>query len=981
MLRILLAFTVIPMMTTVSQAQVRSGVAFLKMLPGARMQSMASGYTGGLDEVHAMYANPAAAGFMREFQWSASYTTWIADVSNASFVIGKKFPTSFGRTTNVSFGLIYSGVPEFDSSDDAVPKASASDMLASLSIGQPLPVVPDLLSIGVNLKMLRSTLEQFHATSMIFDAGVMFRSPKFTLNSTLLPEGRFSAGVAITQMGKAVVYDMVGTPLPRNLRVGAGFYAGEHHGFQVRLLTDYFRVKHEPDVVTLGAEINWRNRFAINGGYNFNSDLMSPFSFGMSVQLDDIQVPSKMALPGQNKALRLDVTTLNEGEFFSRTYQGSVSHYAIGPEFFEFAEPAQDDSVHYTTSVMLKWDPSNDPDLFDNISYTVLLDQDSTKLEKLISTYDERGAQVLLNELITASLDLKEKLNNTALDIGRMQAGDYYWAVIAMDTDKHIRFAETNHQRIAHFYIPLPDIEIREIAFDYSSWITEDAYQGEIKIAIHNRGKVDAVNFDLAVDDSISAFFDMINGEAKPRTEKQQLLFRTMPILKAGVTDTLCIPWYTHILGEHKIQVIADVNNSVLELDKVNNYLSNRFYTIPKGHFITADTANVLVMSQVSIDMPIITDICFEENSTLVEREYLHKTTFDPPLYTLASRMAGKPFLTIEIQGFADSYSEDATVELANRRAQAVKDSLVRFGVSGSQISIKNGRVLTLGQIPRREPDADWVLEERRYVEITAEKEIQAALFQPIRHVDAEEIYKPLVFHSTIKFVVPVRQTTVELDNTREHEQYIVQSFENKQQLVTWKLVTSQQQSWLNTSAEYSLQLDDTFGRVFRTKPGQTFLAKTIFNREHRFAFPLQFAHTEPAYQFFWSRVLTQAKTLLNDKRFKMQFTGHACAIGSEKTNQRLSARRARRFHQGFVDYVEGRHTDGELDFLQRLAKAEGFGESTPLAIKRLDGTTILIGDNNSAIGRKLNRRIELVFSANIEMDGKKQHDGDSGVD
>ena len=52
-------------------AQVMSGAAFLRSLPGSRLQAMASSATAGLDGIHSFYANPGTIGFMREFQWSA----------------------------------------------------------------------------------------------------------------------------------------------------------------------------------------------------------------------------------------------------------------------------------------------------------------------------------------------------------------------------------------------------------------------------------------------------------------------------------------------------------------------------------------------------------------------------------------------------------------------------------------------------------------------------------------------------------------------------------------------------------------------------------------------------------------------------------------------------------------------------------------------------------------------------------------------
>ena len=57
--------------------------------------------------------------------------------------------------------------------------------------------------------------------------------------------------------------------------------------------------------------------------------------------------------------------------------------------------------------------------------------------------------------------------------------------------------------------------------------------------------------------------------------------------------------------------------------------------------------------------------------------------------------------------------------------------------------------------------------------------------------------------------------------------------------------------------------------------------------------------------------------------------------------------------------------TDYYQKFAAVLTPAKGFGELKPLGINRLNGEQILIGDNESAIGRKLNRRIEIVLREN----------------
>ena len=57
----------------------------------------------------------------------------------------------------------------------------------------------------------------------------------------------------------------------------------------------------------------------------------------------------------------------------------------------------------------------------------------------------------------------------------------------------------------------------------------------------------------------------------------------------------------------------------------------------------------------------------------------------------------------------------------------------------------------------------------------------------------------------------------------------------------------------------------------------------------------------------------------------------------------------------------------------ERLDRALGYGEDKPLTIERLNGEQILIGDNDKALGRKLNRRLEISFHTDEPWQRKKR--------
>lgn len=944
-----------------SIGQIRAGASFLKMLPGARVKSMAMAQTSELDDIHAIFANPAATGFIREWYGAAAYSKWIADVYNASIVLGGRIRNPFSNQTRVALGILYQGVPQFDSSDEAFGTTSASDILVSLSLGQKLA---NYLAFGFNLKYFKSTLDQYSANSIIFDGGFQVRTPLINLKNDLFKYGIFSAGISLTQLGPDLTFDKVGTPLPQTLRSGVSFYAGAHRGFQLQITGDYFKIKDEGSAVGLGAAFSFGSLVEINCGYNFHNDLMEKFSIGGTIRLDDVYLSEHTVVPGRNKALQLELASLDESEFFSRTFRGGVSYLPIGPESFKFQTPADGDTVE--EAVTLNWENSRDPDLFDDINYSVLLCNNKTNLTNLINVYQKDTDQFLLALAGFDSLLIKnEILKSDSLKIGYLPGGDYYWAVIARDSDDHIRFANVDSRPIAHFYVPTPDVKIKEIKFDYSPWITTDDYHGNLQIVVENTGARSAKNFSFNLYDStISPYQQIIEQSGTPKMSL--LISQQIDELKPGNSTNINIPWHTNYLGAHLLSARCDVENSIIESNETDNDTICIFYTIPKGTFAAADTASIIDLSKITLDLPVITEVFFDPNVTVVKPEYLHKQSHDPMLSVLAERLTINYHLKITLKGFSDPNSENASVQLANSRAQAVRDTLIALGVGEDQIQILAGNILPKRKAPANPTDTKWVFEERRYVEIEgingSENEV---LFRPFRHSFDKKTLNPLIFSADIKAALPTLEARTLYSYATRNDTLIINQFSNQSNLkddISHKFQQSEVNILLNQNTRYTFSLIDAHGRKFMTNEKSSYLIENLIYNSHRIVMPLQFAKTDPIYSFYWTLFLEQAQTLLNASDWRFKFSGHACAVGPDHINEQLSKQRVNRFDSSFRNFLKQNHSELYQQIIKRLDSPTGFGEKNPLSVELFDGEKILIGDNNNPVGRKLNRRIEIEF-------------------
>ncbi|MDZ7376063.1 MAG: hypothetical protein ONB13_05535, partial [candidate division KSB1 bacterium] len=493
-------------------------------MPGTRELGVAGTLTGGLDYSYSFYANPGATGFLREWQWSASYTKWIADSYNASFLYGRRIKTYWSQQTRLAIGVNYLGIPEFDSSNETAAPVSGNNLLITTSLGQPINFLSPNISIGANIKFLNSRLAQFEANSLMIDYGLLFRTDQLQwLNpsSHLFHKTILSAGIAVTNLGSPVKYSAVATPLPTMFPAGLALNLGSHDGLQLNIGTDYRRVRDEQGFFSFGSEINWSQFISMRMGYSLEPNILGHFTFGASLQLDDAMM--KNLIIGRNNSLRLDFASNQSIELIAAPYHGSVTHFPSGPEQFNLTGPAADAQLDQK-NVTLAWQDTRDPDLFDDINYRLLVDTDSLKVARIIELAKKDNDKLF--DYLDRQDDLKvnRSLQQTWYELNNLKPGDYYWAVFSFDKDRHLRFAEMKNHPIARFHIAAPAPKIIALTFDYHPWITEDDYQGKIEIAVGNFGIGTAQNLVLSIYDSTGALWADGSSRSTRSDENESLL-------------------------------------------------------------------------------------------------------------------------------------------------------------------------------------------------------------------------------------------------------------------------------------------------------------------------------------------------------------------------------------------------------------------------------------------------------------------------
>jgi len=569
-----------------AQGQLRSGGSYLKLMPGARSQGIAETLTGTIDNMYAIYANPGATGLLREWQWSVSYTNWIPDVYNASLFLSKGFRFPWSRHSRLALGISYLGIKDFDSSKGrGAPLASGGDLLVAASYGQPISSISANLSLGGNIKFLRSRLDNFDANAFVFDVGLLYRTPRFRVLNTgfgFLDEGILSAGVSITQIGGSLQFKSIDTPLPRTFRAGLALNLGTHHGLQVHLTGEYRRIRDEDGYFSLGSELSWAQLLTLRGGYSFEKDnLLRHYALGLSLGLDDIRANLSSLLPGRNHAMQLDFARMESNGWFDAPYRGTVSHYPVVPEHFEFIEPALGETIA-VDSTRLWWEASRDPDIYDEVTYWIFVDKDSAKLAQALRRFESQprenffallaSSDFMINDTLAQNNFLLENLAASSPNAGC--SNDYFWTVAAYDQDRHYRIIEKSGQHIARFRVALPDLRIRITELHLEENLDEltKIYTGVATLVVSNDGPGVAKQVAIAVGDSISV---LLAAAAPAITENPRPLDPVPPRiaeLQPGARDSILVKWQTAIPDTHHLIAWVDKAKQIDECLENNNW-------------------------------------------------------------------------------------------------------------------------------------------------------------------------------------------------------------------------------------------------------------------------------------------------------------------------------------------------------------------------------------------------------------------------
>lgn len=937
--------------------QTGAGLPFLKIGNGPRQAGLGGAFTGVADDIYTLWWNPAGVGMIRRWQWSTSYNSWFADVYQANLSYARQFRLLGSRKTGVGVGLSYLGMPDWNSMRDGSESVSADHLTLGFSVGQRLDWIHRSLALGVSLRGIVSHFDNFTTETYSSDIGLLFKPGRFKVDLGLFDYGLVTFGASLLHVGKDFIVDRTESSLPRTWRVGASLKLGRHHGLQMLLAADVSGVKNRDPVFGMGVEGWYRNLIGLRGGVQSNGEDLGQWTVGLSLRWDDV-MNSLLGLPTRfGDAFQFDLANAGYGDVMQSTYRGAVSHYPIAPEPFELEAPEVVTSqvAGVASQVDLFWEKAFDPDPFDEVRYVVMIDKDRARLNRAIAMV-ERNLPAFRQSTLKDSLQLVDYVPTTSYRTEVTDRGIYYWAVAAYDLDDHAQLAKRGQQKVGQFIVLTADLVVSDVRFDHTEWITMTPEQGLLHFTIVNQGNGPSPNYRF-------------NVRVKPPADSigPAIIDLYLPGMAVQEDTTISVAWNTLYHGPHRLfsEIIADTTQ--LELNGSNNHRQDTVMSVPKGRLVVADTVEVMATSFDVAEIPVVPEVYFDAFSDSVKQAYIYVDSPLPAiLETMTKRMLAHGGITLTLKGTIDKLTGETDRGLALRRSQAVKAQLEAMGVPGNRLQIiEEHEEILQGKraMPKDPMDALFHKQQNRKVMFSVAQAHESVIFAPHKVAVDTSIRNPIPLGVAIHS--PAWTTAWQLSGGRD-----VQLTDNAFILgdslagtLPWdgtgeegRLVP------LNQDFVYQLTMTDTLDRHFKTRPDVIFIREKRTIRRREMFGAAKFAKTEPVYRFYWARLMEIAGQLVDNANMRLQFEGHACQTGAAALNDRLSKARSAAFTQAFLDELKRNHPDKYEAVRRRVDAPAGYGEHEPLTLRLKGRREVLLGDNQSPVGRYLNRRIMVLL-------------------
>ena len=274
-----------------SQAKVgTTGAQFLELGVSSRAMAMGEAFTAVVDDISAVYYNPAALTSLYGYEASFTLISMPADVSYSFFGFGMPLESIGGVIAISGYALSSGDIIETTYGNGVVSPTvrgtgrtfSWTDLALGFSYGRYLT---DRFSIGFTVKFIQETAAIFTSNGWAADVG------------TLYDTGfrGFKIGMVITNFGGDMRFERVDYPLPINFKFGASINVIEQVDHFVTFAAEGWHPSDNLEKYNTGVEYTFKDMVSLRAGARFNYDvdgltagggLRLPFSEDQEIRID-----------------------------------------------------------------------------------------------------------------------------------------------------------------------------------------------------------------------------------------------------------------------------------------------------------------------------------------------------------------------------------------------------------------------------------------------------------------------------------------------------------------------------------------------------------------------------------------------------------------------------------------------------------------------------------------------------------------------
>ncbi len=274
-----------------------AGAQFLKIGPGARVDSLGGAFGALADDVTSIYWNPAGISQLEKMSFSDTQIFWLADIRYNYLA----FAIPIEKVGTLGASVTFLNVPDTEITTLTKPDGtglwySAYDTAVSVAYARQLYEQESgaKLSVGLNAKYIHQQIHRESARGVAIDVGTLYhtgwRSLRIGMSfSNFGPEMRFSgpnleSGSEVAGDPRTADYrpfpetsnptrtaalETIEFPLPSNFRLGIAYDIIDSGDNLLTLALDANHPNDNSERLNIGMEYWFRKMAAIRAGYKF----------------------------------------------------------------------------------------------------------------------------------------------------------------------------------------------------------------------------------------------------------------------------------------------------------------------------------------------------------------------------------------------------------------------------------------------------------------------------------------------------------------------------------------------------------------------------------------------------------------------------------------------------------------------------------------------------------------------------------------